>query len=67
MASGTVKWFSPEKGFGFIIPNAAGPDVFVHVSALDKSGIGDLNEGDKVSYDIGDNKGRSCAVNIQII
>lgn len=63
MANGTVKWFSPEKGFGFIIPDSAGQDVFVHVSALRPTDT--LSEGDRVSYDIGTNRGKSCAVNVR--
>lgn len=65
MANGTCKWFNAEKSFGFICPDIAGQDVFVHVSALRPTDM--LNEGDRVSYDIGTNKGKSCAVNVKII
>lgn len=52
MATGTVKWFNTTKGFGFIQPDAGGPDVFVHVSAVQRSGMTTLNEGQKINYEI---------------
>ncbi len=52
MASGTVKWFNGQKGYGFIQPSAGGPDVFVHISAVERAGLSGLNEGQKVSYEI---------------
>lgn len=52
MQTGIVKWFNAQKGFGFIQPNAGGPDVFVHISAVERAGMGGLNEGQKVSYEI---------------
>ncbi|WP_342360364.1 cold-shock protein [Terrarubrum flagellatum] len=52
MQTGTVKWFNPTKGFGFIQPDAGDKDVFVHISAVERSGLGDLREGQKVSYDL---------------
>ena len=52
MSSGTVKWFNSTKGFGFIQPNDGGADVFVHISAVERAGMGSLNEGDKVSYEL---------------
>jgi CspA family cold shock protein len=52
MATGTVKWFNTTKGFGFIQPDQGGPDVFVHISAVQKSGMTGLNDGQKVSYEI---------------
>jgi CspA family cold shock protein len=52
MATGTVKWFNPTKGFGFIQPTDGGPDVFVHISAVERAGMRELNEGQKVSYDV---------------
>jgi CspA family cold shock protein len=52
MATGTVKWFNSTKGFGFIQPNDGGADVFVHISAVERAGIGSLNEGDKVSFEL---------------
>lgn len=66
MATGTVKWFNDSKGFGFIVPDAAGGDIFVHVSAMagqDRS----LEEKQRVSYDIGSNKGKSCAINVRTL
>lgn len=67
MANGTVKWFNPTKGFGFISPDNGSTDVFVHISALEKSGIRFLNENDKVSYDIVSEKGKSAAANLKKI
>src|SRR6266446_40655 len=52
MAQGTVKWFNPAKGFGFIQPDDGGQDVFVHISAVERAGLGSLNEGAKVSYEL---------------
>jgi CspA family cold shock protein len=52
MATGTVKWFNGQKGFGFIQPDSGGPDVFVHISAVERAGLRDLREGQKVSYEI---------------
>jgi len=66
MAIGTVKWFNPTKGYGFIAPEEGGKDVFVHISALEKAGLRTLNEGQKVSYEIAQNKGKESAVNIQL-
>jgi CspA family cold shock protein len=52
MPSGTVKWFNAQKGFGFIQPATGGPDVFVHISAVERAGMSGLNEGQKVSFEI---------------
>ena len=65
MAQGTVKWFNGQKGFGFIQPDDGGPDVFVHISAVEKSGMRALQEGQKVSYDVTQERGKSAAVNLQ--
>ena len=58
MATGTVKWFNATKGYGFIQPDSGGKDVFVHISAVEKAGLNDLREGDKVSHDVVPNKGK---------
>jgi CspA family cold shock protein len=52
MSKGTVKWFNAEKGFGFIQPDDGGQDAFVHISAVERSGLNNLREGDKVSYEL---------------
>jgi cold shock protein len=52
MATGTVKWFNSTKGFGFIQPDAGGPDVFVHISAVERAGLSGLAEGQKINYEI---------------
>jgi CspA family cold shock protein len=58
MATGTVKWFNAQKGFGFIQPDAGGNDVFVHISAVERAGLGSLHEGQKISYEL-EKDGRS--------
>ena len=67
MATGTVKWFNATKGFGFIQPDAGGPDVFVHISAVERAGMRDLNEGQKIAYEIVADKrtGKSSADNLK--
>jgi CspA family cold shock protein len=67
MSTGTVKWFNGAKGFGFIQPDEGGKDVFVHVSAVERSGLGQLNEGQKIGYDVRrDAKtGREAAVDLR--
>ena len=67
MPSGKIKWFNPGKGYGFIENDGGGKDVFVHINALEASGIDTLNEGDAVSFDIGENKGKENAINIKKI
>ena len=65
MAIGTVKWFNAQKGFGFIQPEDGSKDVFVHVSAVERSGLNGLNEGQKINYEIATERGRSAAVNLK--
>ncbi|MDG4575924.1 MAG: cold-shock protein [Defluviicoccus sp.] len=66
MATGTVKWFNAQKGFGFIQPDDGGRDVFVHISAVERSGMGNPQEGQKVSYDLeSDRQGRMSATNLR--
>lgn len=64
MASGTVKWFNATKGFGFIQPDDGGNDVFVHISALERAGLRTLMDGQKISYDIVLERGKSSAANL---
>lgn len=61
MATGTVKWFNPTKGFGFIVPDAGGNDVFVHISAVTKAGMTTLREGQKIRYELTQDKGKTFA------
>ncbi|PJB70213.1 MAG: cold-shock protein [Alphaproteobacteria bacterium CG_4_9_14_3_um_filter_47_13] len=65
MATGTVKWFNPTKGYGFIEPEDGGKDVFVHISAVEKAGMRSLHEGQKISYDIEEEKGKASAQNLK--
>lgn len=65
MATGTVKWFNPTKGFGFIQPESGGDDVFVHISAVEQSGLGTLTEGQRISYDVVEERGKKAAGNLQ--
>ena len=65
MATGTVKWFNGAKGFGFIQPDGGGPDVFVHISAVERSGIGSLRDGQKVTYDVIQDRGKPAATNLK--
>ena len=66
MPTGTVKWFNGQKGFGFIAPNDGGNDVFVHISAVERAGIRQLNEGQRVSYELATEKGKTSAVNLKV-
>ena len=67
MSTGTVKWFNSTKGFGFIQPEDGGQDVFVHVSAVEKAGLRGLNEGQKVSYETQNERGKTAAVNLKAL
>ena len=65
MATGTVKWFNAQKGFGFIQPTTGGNDVFVHISAVERAGLSTLNEGQHIEYEIEENRGKTSAVNLK--
>ncbi|GGJ11340.1 cold-shock protein [Neoroseomonas lacus] len=65
MATGTVKWFNATKGFGFIVPQDGGKDVFVHITAVQKAGLTGLDENQKVSYDVENERGKAAAVNLK--
>ena len=65
MASGKVKWFNSQKGFGFIQPDDGGKDVFVHISAVERAGLRDLQEGQKVTYGIQVERGKEVAGNLR--
>lgn len=67
MATGKVKWFNGNKGFGFIIPDEGGKDVYVHISAVLNSSLNDLYEGDRVSYELMKSRGQMVAVNIEVL
>ena len=64
MAIGTVKFFNTTRGFGFIAPNDGGPDVFVHATAVERAGLGSINEGDKLSFDVVNERGKTAAANL---
>ncbi len=65
MATGTVKWFNATKGFGFIQPDAGGDDVFVHITAVDRAGLRGLKDGQKISYELATEKGKTSAVDLK--
>ncbi|MFT7433690.1 MAG: CspA family cold shock protein [Alphaproteobacteria bacterium] len=67
MATGIVKWFNTTKGYGFIAPDDGAKDVFVHITALEKAGLRQLDDGQKVSYEIVANKGKESAEEIKLI
>jgi len=66
VATGTVKWFNVTKGFGFIQPDAGGKDVFVHISAVKRAGLNGLNEGQKITYEVQQERGKESAVNLKV-
>ena len=66
MATGTVKWFNPGKGYGFIHPQGGARDVFVHISAVERAGLSSLNEGQSIEYEIVSNRGRESAGNLKV-
>ena len=65
MSNGTVKWFNTTKGYGFIQPEDGGADVFVHVSAVEKAGLRGLNEGQRLSFELQQERGKTAAVNLK--
>lgn len=67
MAIGTVKWFNATKGFGFIVPQDGGKDVFVHITAVQKAGLQGLNEKQKVQYDVEMERGKAAATNLKLV
>ncbi|MDX2145798.1 MAG: cold-shock protein [Rhodospirillaceae bacterium] len=67
MPTGKVKWFNTQKGFGFIQPDDGSKDVFVHISAVERSGIGNLNEGQKLSFEVQSERGKLAATNLKAI
>ena len=67
MTTGTVKWFNASKGFGFIAPDEGGDDVFVHISALQEAGMDSLDDNQKVSYEVTENRGRESAANLKLV
>ncbi|MBI4969441.1 MAG: cold-shock protein [Rhodospirillales bacterium] len=67
MAIGTVKWFNTTKGYGFIQPEGGGKDVFVHISAVQRAGLQSLREGQKVSFDMTEERGRTAAGNLKAL
>ena len=66
LASGTVKWFNPTKGYGFIAPSGGGQDVFVHISAVERAGLSTLNENQQVEYEIVSDRGKQSAGNLKV-
>ena len=66
MATGTVKWFNSQKGYGFIQPAGGGKDVFVHISAVERAGLSSLNEGQHIEFEIEDSRGKTSAVNLRV-
>ena len=67
MTQGTVKWFNSQRGFGFIQPDDGSKDVFVHISAVERAGMRGLNEGQKVSFDVVTERGKSAAANLRTV
>lgn len=65
--TGTVKWFNVTKGFGFIVPDNGGEDVFVHVSAVEQAGMRTLDEGQKLEFDLQENRGKQAAGNLRAV
>ena len=66
MPTGTVKWFNPTKGYGFIEPQGGGKDVFVHISAVERAGLRSLNEGQGIEFELVSNRGGTPAENLRV-
>ena len=67
MATGTVKWFNPNKGYGFIAPDDGQKDVFVHISAVEKANINSLNEAQKLEFELAESNGKTSAVDLKVV
>jgi len=67
VARGTVKWFNPTKGYGFIQPDGGGKDVFLHISAVEQAGLSTLNEGAKVEYEVVSDRGKESAGKLKVL
>ncbi|MBO0712448.1 MAG: cold-shock protein [Alphaproteobacteria bacterium] len=67
MALGTVKWFNASKGFGFIVPQDGGKDVFVHITAVQAAGLRGLDEGQRISYEVAMERGKAAATNLRLV
>ena len=67
MAIGTVKWFNGTKGYGFIVPQDGGKDVFVHITAVQAAGLRGLDEGQRVSYEVAMERGKAAATNLRVV
>ena len=65
--TGTVKWFNGTKGYGFIVPDNGGKDVFVHISAVEKASLKTLHEGQKVEFEVQENRGKEAAANLRVV
>lgn len=66
MATGTVKWFNPQKGYGFIQPDEGGKDVFVHITAVQAAGLRGLKDGEKISFELTTERGKTSATNLKV-
>ena len=67
MATGSVKWFNSDKGFGFIQPEGGGKDVFVHITAVQAAGLSGLNDGQRVSFEVVKERGKEAAANLKLV
>jgi CspA family cold shock protein len=67
LANGTVKWFNATKGYGFIQPDQGGGDIFVHISAVERAGLKSLNDGQKVAYEVVENRGKASAEDLRVL